>query len=146
MVWYFIGVYIINRTLHGCLEIRNFSSRVEEKFRISARPCNILYISTYVSFYKSQTELFILDVGCHLFVKPWYNWLCVLGPDQYLVLTSAHLVRRLWPDVTRDDSQRKVISGFEIATDTVANATNIFSLATKNSSLATRFLYDLDLK
>ena len=40
-------------------------------------------------------------------------------------------------------------SGLEIATDTVVNATNIFSLATKNSSLvakvATRFLYDLDL-
>ena len=35
-------------------------------------------------------------------------------------------------------------------TDTVANATNIFSLATKTSGLlvaklATRFLYDLDL-
>ena len=50
MVSYFIGVYIINRTLHGRLEIRNFSSRVEnistleEKFRISAQPCNILYI------------------------------------------------------------------------------------------------------
>ena len=59
----FIGVYIINRTLHGRLEIRNFPSRVEkifhsfaaliheiffntvleEKFHISARPCNILY-------------------------------------------------------------------------------------------------------
>ena len=40
-------------------------------------------------------------------------------------------------------------TGLEIATDTVANATNIFSWATKNSSLAkvaTRFLYDLDLK
>ena len=39
--------------------------------------------------------------------------------------------------------------GLKIATDTVANATNIFSLATKNYSLvakvATRFLYDLDL-
>ena len=63
MVWHFIGVYIINRTLHDRLEIRNFSSRVEkyftrslrslvkyfstleEKFRISARPCNILYLS-----------------------------------------------------------------------------------------------------
>ena len=32
MVWYFIGVYITNRTLHGCLEIRNFSSRVENIF------------------------------------------------------------------------------------------------------------------
>ena len=62
MVGYFIGIYIINRTLHDRLEIRNFSSRVEkyftrslrslvkyfstleEKFRISARPCNILYL------------------------------------------------------------------------------------------------------
>ena len=40
-------------------------------------------------------------------------------------------------------------AGLEIATDTVANATNIFSLMTKNSglvtTLATRFPYDLDL-
>ena len=40
-------------------------------------------------------------------------------------------------------------TGLKIATDMVANATNIFSLATKNSSwvakVATRFLYDLDL-
>ena len=42
-----------------------------------------------------------------------------------------------------------VETGLKIATDRVANATNIFSLATKNSSLfakvSTRFLYDLDL-
>ena len=41
-----------------------------------------------------------------------------------------------------------VETGLKIATDSVANATNIFSLATKNSSLvakvATRFLSDLD--
>ena len=30
MVWYFIGVYIINRTLHGRLAIQNVSSRVEK--------------------------------------------------------------------------------------------------------------------
>ena len=30
MVWHFIGVYIINRTLHGCLEVWNFSSCVEK--------------------------------------------------------------------------------------------------------------------
>ena len=29
MAWYFIGVYIINRTLYGRLEIWNFSSHVE---------------------------------------------------------------------------------------------------------------------
>ena len=54
MVWYFIDVSLINRTLDGRLEIQNFFSRVEkvfhfsrfstleENFFISARPCNIL--------------------------------------------------------------------------------------------------------
>ena len=40
-------------------------------------------------------------------------------------------------------------AGLESATDTVVSATNIFSLAIKNSglvaTLATRLLYDLDL-
>ena len=61
-LWYFIGVYKMNRTLRGHLEIRNFFPCVEEfftrslrslvkyffstqeKFRISARPRNILYL------------------------------------------------------------------------------------------------------
>ena len=34
MVWYFIGVYIINRTSHGRLEIRNFCSRVEKNISL----------------------------------------------------------------------------------------------------------------
>ena len=34
MVWHFIGVYIINRILHGRLEIRNFSSRVEKNISL----------------------------------------------------------------------------------------------------------------
>ena len=73
MVWYFIGVYIIKRTLHGRLEIRNFSSRVEkifptleEKFRISARSCNILYLLLY----------FWCD-NCHLYFFKGYKAECV---------------------------------------------------------------------
>ena len=36
MVWYFSGVYIINthRTLHGCLETQNFSSRIEKNISL----------------------------------------------------------------------------------------------------------------
>ena len=74
MVWYFIGVYIINRTLHGLLEIRNFSLRVEkyftrslcslvkwfstlgEKFPLSAWSCNILYVSDVSDMYKLKLE------------------------------------------------------------------------------------------
>ena len=79
MVWYFIGVYIIKRTLHGRLEIRNFSSRVEkifptleEKFRISARPCNILYLLMWNKWNNSFfTPLYLLLYfwcdNCHLY-------------------------------------------------------------------------------
>ena len=74
MVWYYIGVYIINRTLHGLLEIRNFSLRVEkyftrslcslvkqfstlgEKFPLSAWSCNILYVSDVSAMYKLKLE------------------------------------------------------------------------------------------
>ena len=43
MVWHFIGVYIINRILHGRLEIRNFSSRVQKNISLFryAHSCNI---------------------------------------------------------------------------------------------------------
>ena len=37
MVWYFIGVYKIDRTLDGRLEIRNFFSCIEDIFTRSLR-------------------------------------------------------------------------------------------------------------
>ena len=41
--WHFIGVYIINRTLHGLLEIQISSSRVEKYFTRSL-PSRVKYI------------------------------------------------------------------------------------------------------
>ena len=43
MVWLFIGLYVINRTLHGRLEIGNFSSRVNKNISLihGAHSCNI---------------------------------------------------------------------------------------------------------
>ena len=46
MVWYFIGVYIINRTLHGRLEIRNFSSRVDKIFHSFAALTHEIFFNT----------------------------------------------------------------------------------------------------
>ena len=46
MVWYFIGVYIINRTLHGRSEIRNFSSRVEKIFHSFAALTREIFFNT----------------------------------------------------------------------------------------------------
>ena len=44
MVGYFIGIYIINRTLHDRLEIRNFSSRVEKYFTSERTRREISYL------------------------------------------------------------------------------------------------------
>ena len=46
MVLYFIGVFIINRTLHGRLEIRNFSSRVEKIFHLFAALTREIFFNT----------------------------------------------------------------------------------------------------
>ena len=46
MVWHFIGVYIINRTLHGRLEIRNFSSHVEKVFHLFAALTQEIFFNT----------------------------------------------------------------------------------------------------
>ena len=46
MVWYFISVYIINRTLHGRLEIRNSSSRVEKIFHSFAALTDKIFFNT----------------------------------------------------------------------------------------------------
>ena len=46
MVWYFIDVYIINRTLHVRLEIRNFSSLVEKIFHSFATPTREIFFNT----------------------------------------------------------------------------------------------------
>ena len=61
---HFINIYIINRTLHDRLGIRILSSRAEsisfeDKIRIPARPCNILYI-TWVDSKQKCTVAFTL--------------------------------------------------------------------------------------
>ena len=44
MVWYFIGVYKMNRILHGRLEIGNFFSCVEECFTSERTRGQISYL------------------------------------------------------------------------------------------------------
>ena len=52
MIWHFIGVYIINRTLNGRLEIRNFSSRAKKYL-----PVNVLKNISLVRYAHSNTTL-----------------------------------------------------------------------------------------
>ena len=51
MVWHFIGVYIINRILHGRLEIRNFSSDVLKLIVHS------FAVFTRETFFKTRREI-----------------------------------------------------------------------------------------
>ena len=63
MVWHFIGVYIINRTLHDRLEIRNFTSRIfqhEKRNFVSPRGHVISSISYMKHVYTR------LQKRCHL--------------------------------------------------------------------------------
>ena len=60
-------ILIISRTLHGLLEIRNFSSRNEnpardgeEKFRISALLCNVFYFNDLSVSVSSNLSMFPL--------------------------------------------------------------------------------------
>ena len=59
MVWYFIGVYIINRKLHGRLEIRNFSSCVEKIFHDWALPTSEIFFNTQrkISYLRAAIQL-----------------------------------------------------------------------------------------
>ena len=56
MIWYLIGVYITNRTLHGRLEIPNFSSRVEKIFHSFA-------VLTHEIFFNMRREILYLCVA-----------------------------------------------------------------------------------
>ena len=57
MVWFFIDVYIINRTLHVRLEIRNFSSLVEKIFHKK----NISFATpTREIFFNTRREILYL--------------------------------------------------------------------------------------
>ena len=73
MAWYFIGVYIINRTLHGHLEIRNFScvTLTREIFFNPRREIPYLRAAMISSIYL----LFRLHLCINLFNHGRTGWL-----------------------------------------------------------------------
>ena len=78
MVWYFIGVYMINRTLHGCLKIWNFSSPRN----------NILYLCQGLRFFFVP----------HL----WLLTLLILAVHRMHVLNEPSTVEPRFNKVPRD--------------------------------------------
>ena len=90
--WAFSFAFI-NETLHGCLDIRNFSSRVkkyfstlEEKFSISARPCNILYLFLDLDRLKYVLPCFHGEIQ---FCASKYKFVCL--QTMFLVFTSPSI-------------------------------------------------------
>ena len=79
-------VFIINRTLHGCLKIQTFSSRVENIY--SAWPCKTLFIYWYLfltiftfNFFFTENILYTL-------------WLCTFILITGTVLLKTHLLQK----------------------------------------------------
>ena len=85
--WFGISlVFIINRTLHGCLKIQNFSSRVENIY--STWPCKTLFIYWYLfltifTFYFFLTENILYTL-----------WLCTFILITGTVLLKTHLLQK----------------------------------------------------
>ena len=69
MVWYLIGVYIINRTLHDCLEIRNFSSCVEKIFHEWTQRTSEIFFNTRREISYLQATIYIYP-----FLFEDYQW------------------------------------------------------------------------
>ena len=81
MAWYFIGVYIINRTLHGHLEIRNFSC-VEKIFHLFATLTREIFFNPRreipyprAAIISSIHLLFRLHLSINLFNHGLTGWL-----------------------------------------------------------------------
>ena len=66
MVWYFIGVYIMNRKLHGRLKIQNFSSHDEKYF---TRSLHLL-----VKYYSPFEEKFRISTSHVIFSLYTSHW------------------------------------------------------------------------
>ena len=65
MVWHFISVYIMNRTLHGRLEIRNFSSHVEKNISL------IRCAHAIVKYFSTLQEKFCISPHGHVIAELW---------------------------------------------------------------------------
>ena len=82
MVWYIIGVYIINRILHGRLEIPNFSSRVETNISLvraiffDTRK-EISYIQAVMKHPPDLVSLKSIDISLEV---TWFGFLVISNP------------------------------------------------------------------
>ena len=75
----FIGVYVINRILHGRMEIRNFSSSVEKYFTSEHEsPRGHVISSIYLWIYVSLTGVF-------------FAWACATA-EQAICMEAHHRV------------------------------------------------------
>ena len=98
MVWYFIGVYIINRTLHGRLEIRNFPSHVEKNISLVCCTHSKRNVVSPRSYVKSSTYVPSTDDSTpHFDLNPWSPFIIniqILHAD--LLTFLKDLIERIW--------------------------------------------------
>ena len=115
MVWYFVGLYIINRTLHGrwryeiyLLVLKKYFTRslrslvkyfltVEEKFCISTLPCNIFYL---LYRYWWNTRIFPFTKKSYLHRAQWRYYFCLsrvrILVSPWLLTRFALFISRYW--------------------------------------------------
>ena len=108
MVWYFIGFYIINRTLHGHLEIWNFSSSVEKYFTRSLCSLVKYFQHSKRNFISPRGHVIssIYSINQHSLTAPFWTsyWLnhvmesCIIITSSAIALHQVYyfLIQHLW--------------------------------------------------
>ena len=72
MVWYFVLKKYFTRSLRPLMK---YFSTLEEKFRISKRPCNILYLALFNTI-LNFTSVLVNKIQYILNILPW-DWCAV---------------------------------------------------------------------
>ena len=99
MVWQFIGVYIINRTLHGRLMIRNFSSRVEKIFHSFAALSREIFFNSrrQISYLRAAMQYPLCTGFLFRHSRSFYFRTCFIYPAAEFEFIYIASIVVYWP-------------------------------------------------
>ena len=97
MVRYFFVVYVINRTLHDRLEIRNFFSRVEKIFHSFVAPTHEIFFNSSKRSFVSPHSHIISSIYCTIINAKIYLLILSFVRDFVIAIISFNFISfHLW--------------------------------------------------
>ena len=115
MVWYFIGVHIINRTLHGRLEILNLSSHADKILchSFAGLTCEIFFnTQREISFPRGHVISSISAYNVYIFTFPYVNYTGMICSTGYAFFQL--LVTNRASNVTPTEISKKILKQTQV--------------------------------